>query len=81
MCNVGKLPLAPTPMASNFTHQVTFGPTATAPNPPVTMTTPVFVAATTTPAANMTTVPVAALAAAPTMMCVTSRAVEFDKGG
>ena len=51
MCNVGKLPLAPAPMASNVTYWVTFGPTMTAPNPPITVTTPAPMVAMTTPAA------------------------------
>ena len=81
MCNIGKPPLAPTPMASNVTCWVTFGPTTTAPNPPVTTTTPTPTAATTTPTATMTTVPVMASVVAPTAMHVTSQAIEFDKGG
>ena len=72
MYNVGKPPMAPTPMASNVTHRVTFGPTTMAPNPTV---------MTTTPTATMTTVPVSALVTAHTTMYVTSCAVEFDKGG
>ena len=39
MCNVGKPPLAPTPMASNATRRVTFGPTTAATTTPATVTT------------------------------------------
>ena len=81
MCNVGKPPLAPMPMASNVTRRVTSGPTTAAPNPPVTVTTPAPTAATTTPAVTMTMVPVTALVVASTATYVTSCAVEFDKGG
>ena len=81
MHNVGKLPLAPTPLASNVTCWVTFGPATTAPNPPVTATPPAPTAATTTPTATMTTVPIMALAVAPNATYVTSQAIEFDKGG
>ena len=39
VCNVGKPPLAPTPMASNTSRRVTFGPTTTATTAPTALTT------------------------------------------
>ena len=68
MYNVGKPPLAPTPMASNTNRRVTFGPMMTA----------------TTAATAPTTVTTAAAPVAvtgPTTTHVVSRASEFDKGG
>ena len=81
MHHIGKLPLAPTPMASSVTRWVTFGPTTTAMNPPVTTTNPTPMAAMTTPTAAMTMVPVSASVEAPTTTHATSHAIEFDKGG
>ena len=80
MYNVGKLLLAPMPMASNVNCRVTFGPTMAASNLPATMTIPAPTVATTALAVTRVMVPVAALAAAPTAMYLTSCAVEFDKG-
>ena len=79
--NVGKPLLAPTPMASNVTHRVTFGPTTTAPNPTAANATAIPTAAMTTPTATMTTIPVTTSVAAGITIYVTSRAMEFDKGG
>ena len=81
MYNVGKLPLAPTPIASNVTRRVTFGPTTAATNTATTGTTAAPTAATMTPMAATMMVPVMMTLMAPTLTYVTSRALEFDKGG
>ena len=81
MYNVGKPTLAPMPMTSNVTRRVTFGPTTAATNTVTTGTTAAPTAATTTPTATTTTVPVTTTLTEPTLTYVTSRALEFDKGG
>ena len=74
--NAGKRALAPMPLDSNVSQWVTFGPTTVATTPPATVTIPAPTVATATPAVTM----VPALVTAPTMMYITSCAVEFGKG-
>ena len=81
MCDVGKPVLAPTPTANTGTRQVTFGPNTTASNAGMTSTPAAPTAASTAPAANTAMVLVTTMVTAPTSTHVTSRALEFDKGG